>query len=130
MSVKDVVKVENVTSTYNTNALGITSTFNGSFDVLSTPDSYTFTYKIVGVSAKSYRDTGEEIVTTKRVLVPYNETNEYIEWNKMYPPEEPILFGPCESTGNETINVTQTIDLIIAEVSLYDMVKAITSLLS
>lgn len=50
ISVGDVVKIENVTSTYNTNALGITSTFNGSFDVLSTPDSRTFTYAITGVS--------------------------------------------------------------------------------
>ena len=50
ISVGDVVKIENVTSTYNINALGITSTFNGSFDVISTPDSYTFTYKLVGVS--------------------------------------------------------------------------------
>lgn len=46
----DTVKVQNVRSTFNTNALGITSTFNGSFEVLSTLDSHTFTYRISGVS--------------------------------------------------------------------------------
>jgi hypothetical protein len=46
----DVVKVQNVKSTYNTTALGITSTFNGSYEVLTTPDSHTFTYSISGVS--------------------------------------------------------------------------------
>lgn len=48
--VGDTVKVQNVKSTYNTTALGITSTFNGSYKVLSTPDSHTFTYSISGVS--------------------------------------------------------------------------------
>ena len=46
----DTVKIDNVKSTYNQSAIGITSTFNGSFKVLSTPNSHTFTYKIVGVS--------------------------------------------------------------------------------
>ena len=46
----DVVKIENVKSTYNSSAIGITSSFNGSFTVLTIPDSHTFTYKIVGVS--------------------------------------------------------------------------------
>jgi hypothetical protein len=48
--VGDVVKVQNVKSTYNTTALGITSSFNGSYKILTTPDSHTFTYKITGVS--------------------------------------------------------------------------------
>jgi hypothetical protein len=48
--VGDVVKVQNVKSTYNTTALGITSTFNGSYEVLTVPDSHTFTYRISGVS--------------------------------------------------------------------------------
>lgn len=46
----DSIKVSNVTSTYNPSSVGITSTFNGSFVVLSTPDSRTFTYRITGVS--------------------------------------------------------------------------------
>ena len=48
--VGDVVKVNNVKSAYNTTALGITSSFNGSYKILTTPDSHTFTYKITGVS--------------------------------------------------------------------------------
>jgi hypothetical protein len=48
--VGDVVKVQNVKSTYNTTALGITSTFNGSYKVLSIIDSHSFTYAITGVS--------------------------------------------------------------------------------
>jgi len=48
--VGDVVKIQNVRSTLNSTALGITSTFNGSYKVLSTSDSHTFTYQIVGVS--------------------------------------------------------------------------------
>lgn len=92
-------------------------------------------FKLVGISAKSYRGANntDEVITTKTVLVPYNETNEYIEWNKMYPPEEPILFGPCESTDNETvINVTQTtqtIDLIFTKVSVTDFVRTLNYLM-
>lgn len=48
--VDDTIKVSNVTSTYNPTSTGITSSFNGSFTVLSTPDSRTFTYRITGVS--------------------------------------------------------------------------------
>jgi len=48
--VGDIVKVQNVKSTYNSTALGITSSFNGSYEVLTTPDSHTFTYRISGVS--------------------------------------------------------------------------------
>ena len=48
--VGDTVKVQNVKSSLNPTALGITSTFNGSYKVLSSPDSHTFAYQITGVS--------------------------------------------------------------------------------
>ena len=48
--VGDTVKVQNVRSSNNITALGITSTFNGSYKVLSTLDSHSFTYQITGVS--------------------------------------------------------------------------------
>lgn len=48
--VGDVVSISNVTSTYNPSAVGITSTFNGSFNVKSVPNSRTFTYTLTGVS--------------------------------------------------------------------------------
>jgi hypothetical protein len=48
--VGDIIKIENVKSTYNSTALGITSTFNGSFEVIGIPDSHTFNYQITGVS--------------------------------------------------------------------------------
>lgn len=91
-------------------------------------------YKLVGVSAKSYRDTGEEIITTKTVLVIYNETNEYIEWHKMYdPPLDPILLGPCDSfvvESNDTVATpTPTIDLLVGNVSIIDIVKTINYIL-
>jgi hypothetical protein len=46
----DVVRIQNVKSTYNPTATGITSTFNGSFGVITVPDSHTFTYNLTGVS--------------------------------------------------------------------------------
>lgn len=46
----DNVLISNVKSSFNSDATGITSTFNGSYEVLSVSDSRTFTYKISGVS--------------------------------------------------------------------------------
>lgn len=46
----DIALIQNVKSTFNTSASGITSTFNGSYEVLDIPDSRTFTYRISGVS--------------------------------------------------------------------------------
>jgi hypothetical protein len=46
----DTVFINNVKSTFNPAATGITSTFNGSYEVLSIIDSRTFTYRISGVS--------------------------------------------------------------------------------
>ena len=66
--VGDIVKVQNVKSTYNSTALGITSTFNGSFEVIDIPDSHTFNYQITGVSTNPGAFTNDLNIRTQDTL--------------------------------------------------------------
>lgn len=50
LSKNDVVNINNVRSQNNPFAIGIVSTYNGTYDVLSVPSSRTFTYSLVGVT--------------------------------------------------------------------------------
>lgn len=83
--VGDVVKVQNIASGNNLSAIGITSTYNGSYTVQSVPSSRTFTYAISGVStnpglfanAINLRTTSSQLVS-----LPTVSRQEYL--NKFY----------------------------------------------
>ena len=83
--VGDVVKVQNIASGNNLSAIGITSTYNGSYTVQSVPSSRTFTYVISGVStnpglfanAINLRTTSSQLVS-----LPTVSRQEYL--NKFY----------------------------------------------
>jgi hypothetical protein len=78
--VGDKVNVQNVKSTFNSTALGITSTFNGSYEVLTVPDSHSFTYRISGVSTNPGAFTNDINTRTQASIsaLPVVSREEYL----------------------------------------------------
>lgn len=118
--VGDVVKIQNVASTYNPSALGITSTFNGSFNVLTVPDSHTFTYKIVGVSTNpgAFTNSPGNRTSSSLLTLPVVSKQEYKDSFTVYRVETIKNHVPGTNGQDGIYHIT----MISANVKLSDTV--------
>lgn len=107
--VGDKVKLQKIRSSLNPNAIGITSSFNGTYEVLSTPDFNTFTYRISGVSTNpgTFTNTvNTRINSTDLVQLPTVSREEYANTFFVYRIETVRNHIPGESGQDGVYHLT------------------------
>lgn len=76
----DTIKIQNVTSTNNPSGVGIVSSYNGEYEILSTPSSRTFTYKLENVKVNPgdfTNNTNQRTTRQQRDSLPYVSRQSY-----------------------------------------------------